>query len=114
MTAPVIQQASTEKGKWKIRFVMPSDSTMDTLPKPNDSRVELLPISEKRYAVIRFSGFSSQDNLESHLEELRTYLKAQNLRPIDDPVFAFYNPPWTLPFLRRNEVMIEIEPVVSA
>ncbi|MBA3813519.1 MAG: heme-binding protein [Alphaproteobacteria bacterium] len=110
MTAPVIQQKSPEKGNWKIRFVMPSNYTLDTLPQPNDQRVEVLAVPEKLYAVIRFSGLSSHDNLESHLEELRTYLKEQNLRPIDDPVMAFYNPPWTLPFLRRNEVMIEISP----
>ena len=109
MTAPVIQQASGQSGHWKVRFIMPAEYTIETLPNPNNSQIELLSVPVKRYAVIRFSGIASQENLQRHLEELLTYAKNTNLKMLGEPIFAFYNPPWTLPFLRRNEVMIEVK-----
>ncbi len=109
MTAPVIQQASDHTGQWKVRFVMPPEYTMETLPMPNNSQVEVLSIPAKRYAVIRFSGLASQESLQRHLGELVKYAKETNLKTLGEPIFAFYNPPWTLPFLRRNEVMMEVK-----
>lgn len=109
MTAPVIQQASGESGRWQVRFVMPAEYTLENLPHPNNSQVEVLPIPEKRYAVIRFSGLASQESLEKHKDELLKYIKGEKLTPIGEPIFAFYNPPWTLPFMRRNEVMMELK-----
>lgn len=109
MTAPVIQQASDWSGHWKIRFVMPSEYTLETLPHPNNSQVEVLSVPEKRYAVIRFSGLAGEESLDKHLAKLIEFVKESNLQSLGEPIFAFYNPPWTLPFLRRNEIMLELK-----
>jgi hypothetical protein len=106
MTAPVTQQGDGET--WRVRFFMPVKYTMDTLPKPKNPAVKLTAIQEKRFAVIRFSGLVREESLNRHTDELRTYLRARNLASLAQPTYAFFNPPWTLPFLRRNEIMIEI------
>lgn len=109
MTAPVIQQASDESGQWKVQFVMPSDYSLQTLPRPNNSQIEIISVPAKRYAVIRFSGLAGPESLQNHFRELRTYVDAEKIHTLGEPVFAFYNPPWTLPFLRRNEIMLEVK-----
>jgi hypothetical protein len=81
---------------------------MEALPKPNNPSVELKEIGAKRYAVIRFSGMAGEDSLKRYTEELNAFISAKKLTPLSAPAYAFYNPPWTLPFLRRNEVMVEI------
>ena len=106
MTAPVTQQGVGKS--WRVRFGMPSKYTMETLPKPNNPAVELKEIPGKRFAAIRFSGMGGQDSLERHTKELGEFLSAKNLTPLSPPTYAFYNPPWTLLFLRRNEVMVEL------
>jgi hypothetical protein len=106
MTAPVTQQG--DGNTWRVRFIMPSSYTMETLPKPHNPAVKLKEIAAKRYAVIRFSGMAGEDSLKRRTKELNEWVGAKNLAPESDPVYAFYNPPWTLPFLRRNEVMVEI------
>jgi hypothetical protein len=106
MTAPVIQQASGKS--WNVRFVMPSKYTMETLPKPVNSKVALIEVPATRFAVIRFSGFAGQDSLDEHEAELRAFMAERGLTATSEPQYAFYNAPWTLPFMRRNEVMIEV------
>jgi DNA gyrase inhibitor GyrI len=106
MTAPVTQQGGEEL--WSVRFVMPSDYTMQTLPKPNNPDVILKAIVGKRFAVIRFSGLARAHRLAAHTKELEAFILENNLQTVSEPTYAFFNPPWTLPFLRRNEVMIEI------
>ena len=106
MTAPVTQQG--DGNIWRVRFVMPSNYTMETLPKPNNPAVKLKEIGARRYAAIRFSGMAGEDSLKRRTEELNAFISAKNLTPLSAPTYAFYNPPWTLPFLRRNEVMVEI------
>lgn len=106
MTAPVEQQSTGTA--WQVSFVMPSHYTMETLPKPANERVTLMEIPAKRFVVIRFSGTNTDKNLQAHEEKLMEYIKANHLSIAGTPKYAFYNPPWTLPFLRRNEVMIEI------
>ena len=106
MTAPVTQQG--EGNIWRVRFVMPSSYTMEALPKPNNPAVKLKEIGAKRYAAIRFSGMADEDSLKRRTKELNEFISAKNLTPLSAPTYAFYNPPWTLPFLRRNEVMVEI------
>jgi effector-binding domain-containing protein len=120
MTAPVAQQASetiamtapvTQAGgdnTWRVRFIMPSKYTMETLPKPNNPAIELREIPKKRFAVIRFSGMAGEESLKRYNKELDDFLSAKRLTPLSPPTYAFYNPPWTLPFLRRNEVLVEI------
>jgi hypothetical protein len=106
MTAPVAQQG--EGSTWRVRFIMPSSYTMETLPRPNNTAVELKEIPAQRFAAIRFSGMAGEDSLELQTKKLEIFIRAKSLSPVSAPTYAFYNPPWTLPFLRRNEVMIEI------
>lgn len=106
MTAPVIQEQHMDK--WKIRFVMPKKYNLQTLPKPNSEKVCLIPLPMRRIAAIRFSGLPDDKSIKRHTEELQAFLLTESIQSIGGPIFAFYNPPWTLPFLRRNEIFIEI------
>ena len=106
MTAPV-QQQSTGKS-WRMSFVMPSKYRLDSLPVPNNNRVRLKEILTKKFAVIEFSGTNSNENVTEHENQLMNYIEGNNLKITGSPKYAFYNAPWTLPFMRRNEVMIEI------
>jgi DNA gyrase inhibitor GyrI len=120
MTAPVTQQASekiamtapvTQQGNgnsWQVRFIMPARYTMQTLPRPNNPSVKIEQIQAERFAVIRFSGLAGKPSLDRHTRELEAYLRSHNIQALAAPTYAFYNPPWTLPFLRRNEIMIQI------
>ena len=107
MTAPVNMQQTD--GKWRVRFVMPSQYTMQTLPKPNNPEVEIIEVPAQTYGVIKFSGFTGSSTVDDKTEELRTWMQSKNLTPTGDPELARYDTPWTLPFLRRNEVMIRYQ-----
>lgn len=112
VTAPVSQQAGGET--WTVRFIMPTGLTMETLPTPTNPLVHLTPIPAHRMVVIRFSGFVRDGVIQTQLDRLRTYATLHQLRTIGEPLTAFYNPPWTLPFFRRNEIMITLaEPSVK-
>ena len=106
MTAPVQQKGKDQS--WKINFVMPSNFSLKDLPTPIDKRVRLKTISERHYAVIKFTGRNSDDNISYHEKELKNYFSQHYHSSIPLPIYAFYNPPRTLPFLRRNEILIEI------
>ncbi len=112
MTAPVLQEQ--EMDKWKVRFVMPKKYSLETLPKPNSKEVILIPLPARRFAVIRFSGLADDETIKQHTDELKAYIVAEKLNPIGGTVLAFYNPPWTIPFLRRNEVMIEVDSTIDS
>lgn len=107
MTAPVQQQFTGDD--WQISFVMPSEYTMETLPKPVNEHVTIKEIPAKTFAVITFSGTNSDKNVKDHENQLMKYVGANELLVIGTPKYAFYNPPWTLPPMRRNEVMIEFQ-----
>lgn len=107
MTAPVMQQL--EDDAWKVRFVMPADFNLKTLPKPNNPDISFITLPKKKYVVIKFSGGSSDENLKSHLNELLAYISNHKIETTGQPIMAFYNPPWILPWLRRNEIMFEIK-----
>jgi hypothetical protein len=109
MTAPVIQQGDGHS--WTVRFVMPGQYTLSTLPSPNNPAVKLKEVSGKRFGVIRFSGSASPSAIQQRETELKSYLDQNHLVATGQPTYAFFNPPWTLPFLRRNEVMVEISAV---
>ena len=87
---------------------MPNRYSAETLPKPTSKEVLLVPTEARRMAVIRFSGIANDERIEQHKKLLEAYILAEKLKPIGGTTLAFNNPPWTLPFLRRNEVMIEI------
>ena len=106
MTAPVTQQSIGNA--WSVRFIMPKSWSMETLPVPNDPRVSLKPCPARRFVVITFSGIATENAIETRTDQLRSYIADQKLSTTGEPVLAFYNPPWTLPFFRRNEIMLEL------
>ena len=108
MTAPVAQTQTTT-GAWLVRFTMPSAYTLQTLPVPNDARVELRNIDPARFAVLRFSGLAQTADVEAKSNELLAQVTSHRLRALGSVSLAQYNPPWTLWFMRRNEVMVEVE-----
>lgn len=108
MTAPVT--LASEAGKWRVNFVMPAEYTMDTLPTPNNSQVILRQIPARKVAVLRFSGLVNAEKTSQRTKELLNWMDQKKLKvSITEPELARYNPPWTLPFLRRNEIMIQYE-----
>jgi hypothetical protein len=107
MTAPVSMEQA--QGQWRVQFVMPRKYTLDTLPKPNNAAVTLREVPASYYAVIRFSGLAGENKTATKTVALMAWLNSKGIIPIGQPQLARYNPPWTLPFLRRNEVMIEYE-----
>jgi hypothetical protein len=122
MTAPVSQETNSEKivmtapvsqertgGKWRIAFVMPSEYTLDTLPEPADPKVSLRQVPSRRMAAITYSGSWSRERYEKHRALLETFILKKNLQPLGEPVLARYNSPFTLWFLRRNEVLIPVQ-----
>ncbi|KKB96056.1 SOUL heme-binding protein [Candidatus Arcanobacter lacustris] len=110
MTAPVMQQK--QENAWNISFVMPGLYSFDELPKPFNNKIKLLEIPQKIFVVIRFSGLTSDSNIARNLAKLKDFISEHNFKPLSQEIYAFYNPPWTLPFLRRNEIMVEIQPQV--
>ena len=94
-----------------MAFSMPSKYTLQSLPKPLDSNIKLVEVPAKMFAVIRFTG--AYDNLKKRRSKINELSKWLSTRPqykkVSEPVFAGYDPPFTLPFLRRNEVLIEIK-----
>ena len=115
MTAPVSMEPQGDSAggmmnskRWRVQFTMPSEYTMATLPKPRNPAVTLREVPGKRYAVLVFSGFTGAEKVQEKSDELLTWLKANNRKPLATPQLARYNPPWTLPFMRRNEVLVEI------
>ena len=107
MTAPVgIQQ---ENNSWKVYFVMPSQYSLEALPKPNNPLVSIKQVPHQKFAVIRFSGLVDEEKMAKRVAELKEWIDNKKLKTLGNPELARYNPPWTLPFLRRNEVMVEVE-----
>jgi hypothetical protein len=106
MTAPVLQSGNDDN--WVVRFIMPRGSTLETLPQPNNPKVHLHAIAPARVAVVRFSGLARRDTIAAAADALWGFVKSQQLQAIGLPSLAQYDPPWTLWFLRRNEVMIQI------
>jgi hypothetical protein len=111
MTAPVTQRPKGGAGAntFVLSFVMPSRYTLDTLPEPLDQRVRLREEPAKLMAVHGYTGTWSQSNYREHESLLLAAVGRAGLRPISAPVYARYNSPFSLWFLRRNEVMVEIE-----
>ena len=108
MTAPVLQTG--QPGSWTVQFLMPSGYTLDSLPKPNDSRVRLLPVAATRMAVVQFSGLAREDDIASQTGLLNSFVLSQKLQALGTPTLARYNPPWTPWFMRRNEIMVAVQP----
>ena len=107
MTVPVV--ISRSNTGWFFHFVMPAQYSLESLPKPNNPEVKIKQLKDRRCAVLRFSGKANEEKFNLKVTELMTWIRSENLIIIGVPELARYNPPWTLPFLRLNEVIIEIE-----
>ncbi len=110
MTAPVMQRPAYGAGAetFILSFVMPSRYSLETLPDPIDPRVRLREEPAKLMAVRRYSGRWTQTNYRENEIQLLDALEQANLKPVATPVYARYNSPFSLWFLRRNEVMVEV------
>jgi hypothetical protein len=112
MTAPVAQQAVSqhpaEDGGWVIRFFLPEGLVLEALPQPDDPSVRLVRVPAETVAARRFSGSRSPETIATETARLMASLREKGLTPIGAPVAWFYDPPWTVPALRRNEIAVPV------
>ena len=106
MTAPVM--ATTEGDSQIISFGMPRSYTLETLPTPNDSRVKIVAVPAKRFAVMQFSWYRSDARVKQMQEKLLSLLARDGVVAKGSTAYAGYNAPWTPPWMSRNEVLVEI------
>jgi len=109
MTVPVNTEQEKADGTYKISFVMPSEYTLETLPIPNDSRVSIKEVPSHKVAVKRFAWSASESAVKAQEEELLAALARDGVEIVGAINVARYNPPWTMPFMLRNEVQIEVK-----
>jgi hypothetical protein len=109
MTAPVSQTADGA-GNWRVRFFMPSKYTRGTLPKPNNPAVQIVDLPGETVAVLRFSNSRSAEAVAQKTADLLRGVAGSKWKAVGTPVAWFYDPPWTLPFWRRNEVAVAVSP----
>ena len=107
MTSPVLIDAAKEKKT--MSFIMPRMTAEKGVPKPTGDIVRLGKIEAARFAVLRFGGGRTPEVESAAISKLTTWLAGQKTAGKGDPIFAYYDPPWTPVFLRRNEVMIRID-----
>lgn len=108
MTAPVFLDQAAQTTE-TMSFILPADFDLATAPQPKDSAVKLTEQRDYRVAVITFSGFLDQENVLIQRAKLQKWIESRRFKIIGEPKAAGYNPPFTLPFLRRNEILIPIE-----
>ncbi len=116
MTAPVTQTrekrtdiAMQEDGSWVVRFTMPATYSLASLPSPLNHEVRLRAMPARRVAALRYNGTFNAEESEQMQLRLLANLKTQGLKTAGEPAFAGYDAPWTLPFLRRNEALVELQ-----
>ncbi len=109
MTVPVNTEQEETEGTYKISFVMPSEYTLETLPKPNDSRVIIKEVPSRKVAVKRFTWLAKEFAVKKQEETLLSALSRDDIETVGAINLARYNPPWTMPFMLRNEVQVEVE-----
>jgi hypothetical protein len=114
MTAPVTIEAQSAQNdlsdaqQWRVSFVMPNQYTLNNIPKPNNKRVSLRAVPEKYFVVLTYSGFNTSAKVQRLSDDVLAWSQSKNLKVLGLPQLARYNPPWTLPMFRRNEIMLEI------
>jgi hypothetical protein len=114
MTAPVTIEPQSDATsvasakQWRIHFVMPSQYTLANIPKPNNSAVTLHEVPRKYFVVHRYSGFNTMARVQEKTDETLAWAKQQSLKVVGTPQLSRYDPPWTLPMFRRNEIMVEV------
>lgn len=108
MTAPVTVVPEAEG--WRVHFVMPSAESLQTLPQPLNPQVQLRSVAAHEVVSVRFSGFTTQASIGAQTERLRAWAGAKNLRLSPVAQVARYDDPFTLPWNRRNEILIDLLP----
>ena len=111
MTAPVQQSMAGEK---EMAFMMPAEYALEDLPEPEDQRVSFREAPAYTAGVIRFSGWASAEKADEKWQQLRGFLIAEGIDITGEPTLNQYNPPWTLPFMRRNEIIVPVAVPLSA
>ena len=106
MTKPVLTEGNYNN--WIVSFIMPNKFTLEKLPKPNNKSIKILSLPKEKYAVIVFSGLVRESSYLEKEKLLNQFIKEKKLKASGEIKIARYNPPWTLPFFRRNELMIKI------
>ncbi|CAN6442934.1 unnamed protein product [Victoria cruziana] len=110
MTAPVITKSDEGKRLMTMQFVLPGSkySNLEDVPRPTDPRVVIKQVAERKYAVVRFSGVANDKLVQEKLGKLRTKLEEDGCKIVGEHMLARYNPPWTLPPLRTNEIFVPV------
>lgn len=108
MTAPVSEVIFADNSR-VVSFVMPEEYTLTTLPTPNDKRIEIIEVPKHQSAVLRYSGYNNSEKVKEMKIKLLEYLKQDNITVVGMPRSAGYNPPWTPPFMNRNEILVDIK-----
>ena len=111
MTAPVQQSMAGEK---EMAFMIPAEYALEDLPEPEDQRVSFREAPAYTAAVIQFSGWASAEKADENWQQLRQFLIAEGIDITGEPTLNQYNPPWTLPFMRRNEIIVPVAFPLSA
>lgn len=109
MTAHVGQKRSEEN--WAVNFMMPDSYTMESIPEPEDPTVTLRQVPARRMAAVRYSGFWSEKGYLRYKAELESWIQKMGLTIDGDPIWARYNSPFSLWFMRGNEILIPVDPV---
>ena len=107
MTIPVTQEF--KNGNMTMQFYLPSKFNKDNTPKPSNPDIKILTIEGGYYAVIKYSGRSSDNNFLKNKEILENELKKDKIPILSSPIRASYNSPFTLPMLKRNEIMFRVD-----
>jgi len=107
MTTPVLMSGAESGG---MAFVLPAAVAAKGVPSPSNTELAVTVKPPVRYAVIRYKGSTAAAHALAETSKLEIWLSSKGLKPSGDPVFAYYNPPWTPGFMRRNEVLIPIRP----
>ncbi len=107
MTTPVFMASSDTNAT--MAFVLPAKLKADAVPQPSDASVAVRELPAGRFAVLRYSGGRNAKKEADSLERLKTWMTSEALGASSSPVFAYFDPPWTPAFLRRNEVMLRTE-----
>lgn len=107
MTAPVLQETSGPDS-WIVSFVLPGDRALQEYPTPTDPQVTLRALPAQQAAALRWSGRWNQSNIAKRTEELQTLMHEAGWDVAGDARWARFDPPWTPPFMRRNEIVIPV------
>ena len=107
MTAPVLQ-GKTPEGWW-MAFILPAEITLDNAPEPTNPEVKLRELPAQKMVSLQYTGRNSPERMAENAALLAQWIAKEGLQPVSAPKMASYDPPWTLWFLRRNEVQVEVE-----